>query len=366
LGATTSDIVMATPRHRPGRRDALRHIALGGAGAACAVGLGGLWIRAARQGAFSDDAARPGFTLIRHQLGWSKGVQFGGEYVALAHGLFEKERLDVRFTSGGPGTSFRTLVASGRALVSESTALGMIEGHIQGQPLVAFGAIMQRDPGCLISAAGNPITSLRDLAGRTIGAPNNIRGQIVALMRQAGLNPDNVRFVPVGTDQSMLIAGQIDATYAWATTSLPSLALAGFRAHVLHMTDIGVPGYGGVLIARRDRVERDFDDFVRYTRALIGGWRYMVAQPVRTAEAIVRNWAPPGASMAEQVLQAKMMVPYIAPDGGGDHRLLWIEPAIFEANVRLMRDAGAIPPHARIDVSKIVTQDVIRAAHASV
>ncbi|WP_157218232.1 ABC transporter substrate-binding protein [Flavisphingomonas formosensis] len=354
----------AHPSFQPGRREALRRIGLAGLGTLCAAGVGSLWVRAAQQGAFSAREGRSGFSAIDHQLGWTKGVQFGGDFMAQEQGFFDREKLNVYYAAGGPGTDYRTLVSSGRSLVSESNPQGMIEAALQGQPLVAFAAIYQRDPGCIISPAARPIRSLRDMVGRTIGLPNSIRGQIGVLMRRAGLDADKVRFVPVGSDASMLVGGQVDGYFNWATTAVPSLTIAGFPTHVLHMCDIGAPSYGAVLIARRDRLEKEFELFVRYTRALIGGWGWMVAHPRETARIVVEKYADPGRSLAEQTLQAETIVPYVTAGDARTQGLLWLDPAIFEANLRIARDAGQVPADRRIDIEHMVTQDVVKAAHA--
>ena len=44
--------------------------------------------------------------------------------------------------------------------------------------------------------------------------------------------------------------------------------------------------------------------------------------------------------------------------------LLWIDPAIFAANVQLAQEAGLIGPGVEIDLTKLVTQSVVTAASA--
>lgn len=289
-------------------------------------------------------------------------MQFGGMFMAQEHGFLDKQKISAHYTAGGPGTDYRTIVSSGRALVSESNPPGMIEAALQGQPIRAFAAIYQRDPGCIISPADRPIRSLREMVGKTIGLPNSIRGQIIALMRSARLDPESVRFVPVGSDASMLAAGQIDGYFNWATTAVPSLTISGFDTHLLHMDEIGAPGYGALLIARRDRIEKDFDLLVRYTRALIGGWGWMVDHPRETARLVVDKYADPGRDIAEQTLQAETIVRYVKTGDAVTKGLLWMEPDVFEANIRLARDAGTIPAGKSITPDQLMDQSVIKAA----
>jgi NitT/TauT family transport system substrate-binding protein len=351
---------MADRAPRRSRRDALRRIGFWSLSAATATGIATLSARGFARYGGSDGAA--GFTTVTHQLGWLKGVQFGGDFMAQELGSFAAEGLSVHYTAGGPGTDYRTIVASGRALVSESNPTGMLDGYLHGQPLVAFAAIMQRDPAAFMSSAAAPIRSLQDMVGKTVGLPDNIRSQIAALMRRARIDPDSVRFVPVGSDPGQLITGQVDAYFSWATTAVPPLKRAGFDPHVLHLSEIGAPSYGGVLIARRDHLEQEHDIFVRYVRALKTGWRWMVDHPDETADIMVRKYAAVGTSLDEQKAEAQLMRDYILYGDAQTKGLLWIDPAVFEASVALAREAGKIATDARIDVSAFVTQSVVEAA----
>jgi NitT/TauT family transport system substrate-binding protein len=344
--------------------DARRRAALAGIAGASLLGLGGLSARVFSRGTPAPQDGPGALNTITHQLGWLKGVQFGGNFVAEDRGYLKQENLQAQFTAGGPGTDYRTLVASGRMLISESNVAGMIDSHLQGQPIVAFAAVLQRDPGCIMSPASKPVRSLQDMVGKTIGASSNVRAQIVVLLNKAGIDPASVKLVPVGSDPSLLAAGQIDAYYSWATTALPALRRVGFDTHVLHMDEIGVPGYGQVLIARRDMLEQHHDTFVRYTRALIKGWSYMVREPVRTAQMMVDKYALPGTRLSEQIEQAELMQPFIWTGDALTKGMLWIDPQVFEASVALARAAGHIPRDVPFDVSQIVTQSVVKAALA--
>jgi NitT/TauT family transport system substrate-binding protein len=200
------------------------------------------------------------------------------------------------------------------------------------------------------------------MIGKTIGLPNSIRGQVSALMRAARIDPDRVRFVPVGSDAAMLAEGQIDAYFNWATTAVPALTISGFATHQLHMDEIGAPGYGALLIARQDRIEKDFEVFVRYTRALIAGWQWMVDHPRDTARIVVDKYADPGRSLAEQTLQAETIVRYVKTGDALTKGMLWLDPAVFERHIRLARDSGTIPAGMQIDPDRLMTQDVVREA----
>lgn len=341
--------------------DARRRAVLAGIGALSVLGLGALTSHVLPS-LSRERAPTAGRARIAHQLGWLNGVQFGGDYVAIERGYFAREGLDVQYTAGGPGTDYRMLVASGRATVSESNPAGMISGHLRNQPLVAFAAVMQRDPSCFVSPGDHPVTSLQDMIGKTIGVPNSIRGQIEALLRRAKIAPDHVKLVPVGNDPTLLAARQVDAYYGWETTAVPPLRRAKLDPHVLRFSDLGFRGYGQVLMTRRDILDDHHDELVRYTRALVQGWSWMVRHPRETAELVVAHYAPPGTLLDEQIEEAGMMMSYLSSGDTHEHGMLWIDPGVFEDSVALGREAGTIPAGTIVDVSKFVTQSVIREA----
>ena len=346
---------------QPNRREALRRLGLVGLGLATAGGTAALWGRAI--GEMQSSAARGG-SPVTHQLGWLKGVQFGGAFMADAQGFFEREKLDVTLAAGGVSTDYRTLVASGSTMVSEANIIAMINGAIQKQPLMAFAAVFQRDAACIASLSGKPILGLADMLDKTICVPNVVRGQISGLLRRQGYDPQRVRFVPGGTDASLLIAGEVDGLYDWATRLKPAMDAVGIPAHYLHFADIGAPGYAELLFARRDVLEQNFDLFVRYTRALVGGWQWMVDNPVETARLVCDRYAPPGTDLARQTAEAVLMRDYITDGDGTSRGLLWVDPDPFEQAIRLAYDAGDIPRGIRITPEDLMTSKVVEAVHA--
>lgn len=341
--------------------DGQRRAALAALGALSVLGVGLLSAHVLPQ-LSNAQATVAGRTRITHQLGWINGVQFGGDFVAIDKGFFARERLDVVYTPGGPGTDYQTMVTSGRAMVSESNPAGLISAYVLKKPLIAFAAVMQRDPSCFVSLSDRPINSLRDMIGKTIGLPNSIRGQVEALFQRAKIDSSGVKFVPIGSDPALLAARQVDAYYGWETTVVPPLRRLGLDPHVLPFSSLGFRGYGQVLMARRDTLEEHHDVLVRYTRALIEGWSWMTQHPRETAELVVARYAPPGTQLSEQLEEVAMMQSYLTEGDARTQGLLWIDPAVFEENVALGREAGTVPANLPVDVSKIVTQSVIRAA----
>jgi len=301
--------------------------------------------------------------IVTHQLGWRKGVQFAGQYLAQALGFLDAEGVAAEFIEGGADTNYRGLVASGRVLVSESTPLGMIDAALEGQDLVAFAAVMQRDPAALLSQRGRPIASLSDMLGKTIAAPAGVSHLVRALLRRADLPADDVAFTRPGDDAGRLAAREIDGYYGHATVAVPALRALGIDPHTLLLGDLGAPGYAQALIVRRDVLDDHHDLLVRYLRALVKGWRHFVEHPEESTRLIVEQWAT-DAPFEEQLGQAAMMRDFILAGDALSRGILWIDPARFDQALTFARETGLAPADRKIDAGRLATQSLIKQALA--
>ena len=306
------------------------------------------------------EAADP--AALVHQLGWIKSVQFGGHFAALEQGYFTQQNVSATFNAGGPGVEPRTVVATGRATTSDLNSTGIVIGRAQGMPLRAFAAVMQRDPGAILSLADRPITSIADMAGRVIAVPNSIRPTLAVLFRRNKIDADKVTLVPVGTDPGMLAARQVDGYYGWATNQGSILRARGVDIHVVLMNDLGVPGYANVLFTTDENIDKRGDDLARWLRADAMGWQWMTEHPDDTAKLVVDKYGPPGMDLRQQTIEAQETGSYIKEGDATSKGLLWIEPGVFEQSIAFLQDAGAMPEGSHVRAEEIVTQDILKTA----
>lgn len=305
-----------------------------------------------------------GLPKLVHQLGWIKSIQFGGHFAALEQGYFAASGVDAEFLAGGPGVEPRTVVATGRATTSDFNTAAIVLGRSQGMPLKGFAAIMQRDPGAILSLAEKPIASLQDMVGRTIAVPNSIRPTLAVLFKRAGIDEGKITLVPVGTDPGMLAAKQVDGYYGWATNQGLMLKTRGIDIHVAYMNDLGVPGYAGVLFATDKTIDTRGDDLAKWLRADIRGWRWQLDNPEATAKLVVEKYGPPGLNLEAQTAESKLMRDFVPIGKAATNGLLWIEPDVFAAAIDFAKASGALPPDSTMRPEDVVTQSVLKAAAA--
>ena len=126
-----------------------------------------------------------------------------GVYIAEQDGLFAAEGLHVKIYAA---VSSATVIAGQLAGKIDVTA-GAYPSYISANAMdhadfeiLAAGSIMQPRNQEIMVAAGSPIRDVQDLKGQSIAinAKNNILQMLVsALLRDNGMSPKEVRFVPV-------------------------------------------------------------------------------------------------------------------------------------------------------------------------
>src|ERR1035437_4897011 len=151
-------------------------------------------------------------TKLNLQLSWIEDVEFAGEYIAQSKGLYAKQGLDVTFLSGGSSVSVVPAVISGRALIGTGkNAQDIASAIAQGAPLKVIGALYQKNPDCIMYLQKKPVLSPDAMIGKTISVAEGDQGACTVLLRINHINPANVKVVPVQSDPSPLVNGEVDA-----------------------------------------------------------------------------------------------------------------------------------------------------------
>jgi len=299
-------------------------------------------------------------TPVAFQLGWTKLAQFGGHFMALDNGYFEQEGIAADFLSGGPGIDPVADVASGASLLGDTDGSGIVLARQAGIPVKAFAAIFQKSPFAVMSAASEPINTLSDMVGKTIGIPDGYRPQLTAMLEIEGIDPSDVEMVPVGFDPAVLSTGQVQGYMGYATSQGVALRKSGFDLNIVFNSDLGDRGYGNAFFALEDTLTEKSDLLARWLRADLRGWQVAVSDPVTMATRVHELYgAETGADLDAEIASAEAQVELIEGNSNG---LLWIDEDVFAATAALALAAGAVTEE--ISPSDLMTPDILQAATA--
>jgi NitT/TauT family transport system substrate-binding protein len=280
--------------------------------------------------------------------------------VTRARGHFTEEGLDVRlvYTRGG-NVAMQALV--GRAVDYAGTSFDVaLQAYGRGAKIARFASTGRLPLFALATGpkAAKEIRSLKDLENRTVGISalgNAEHVLLIYLMKQAGADPEKVRFATLGTNlYEPLRLGQVDA----GMVQEPALSLvteAGGRviANTMNIDEAnrylgGAYEFMGVSVRLEEREKRR-DEMGRLARALAKGLRDTRTIPVKEAVAALPNELITGANRERL---AKILERYrlsLYPDS------VKIDPAATTRVVEAHKTAGllasAVDHKALLDLS---------------
>lgn len=293
------------------RRQALR---AAGAGA-LALG-GGSLLAACGSSSDSGGGGTSGGTAVSDQLGWLKLSQFAGFFAAQEQGYFKAEGVDADIRAGGPNIIAAQLVSGGKATVGNDDNGTVLQAIAKGSKLVVYGTIFQRSPYAVLSLPDAPIRTLQDFAGKKVALSPATRPMLEPLLKSAGVDPSDVKFLPAGPDPSQLVNKQVQGYFGYATQQGVALEQQGVAVVTTLLDDLGLVNYGNVLITTPDRVEKERDTLVKYLRASIRGWEWANANPDEMGRLVADKYGPKGLKAETEAAVCKAQAPLIANPAG--------------------------------------------------
>lgn len=211
-------------------------------------------------------------------------------YAAEDNRYFADEQLDVEFELGSRELNPVKMVATGEDTFG---ILGgpdtLLVARSKGQPLKAI-AVIHRESNfpCLITLKSSGITELSQLQGRKIGF---FYGHISTDVLRNLLRKNQIEHteVDVGFDYNQLIAGQIDAEWAFTVTAGLELPAKGIDINIISPADYGIVTHGYTIFATEKTIEEHPDVVLRFLRASLRGVKYTVEHPEEANQSLLER-----------------------------------------------------------------------------
>ncbi len=222
----------------------------------------------------APDAPQKG-TPLRIQLKWFHQFQFAGLYAAIEQGYFLEQGLDVTLVEGGPHIDPAEEVAQGRADFGIGNSSLLID-RAKGRPLVALASIFQHSPFVILARRDDGVRHVKDLEGLTVMGERHA-AELSAYLRLAGVNENNIHWVPHTGDVRSLQPGQATPIYATTayTSSEPYSAIqANIPYRIFSPRELNIDFYGDTLFTSERMMNSQPEQVAAVRKAVIKGWEY--------------------------------------------------------------------------------------------
>jgi ABC-type nitrate/sulfonate/bicarbonate transport system substrate-binding protein len=274
------------------------------------------------------------------QLGWLKNVEWAGEYLADHNGFYKAAGFSsVSLLPGGPtAPPIESVVSSGKALTGISSPASTAAAILHGAKLKIIGVQYQRSPYCIVSLAGKPIRSPKEMLGKRIGVPQSNQPTWFAFLAANGIDAKQVKTVTVGFNPSVLPNQQVDGLLAFVTNEPITLKAQGVVTHNFLLSDFKFPLVNNNYIVTTDALANNRDQVKAMLKAEIQGWKASLANPAQAAKLTVQSYGSDlGLNLAEQVQQSKVQNTLVTSAGTKRNGLFTVTPTLIAQNIQLLR-----------------------------
>ena len=313
-------------------------------------------------GLLSLDASAAGTTRLRLQLGWLGGVNQAGEVVAQRMGFYEQEGLQVTLQPGGPHVDGVAVVASGYTPLGQvSSSPSVMLAVSQGLPIRCFAVGAQRHPYTYFSLRRNPVRKPADLVGKRVGVPPTGLGLLRALLAKHRIPEREVHVVPMGSELSPLLTGQVDVVTGWLT-STHALRILGRDRVDMQLWNAGVRLYALAYYANVHLLNSAPHLLVAFLRATARGWRFARDHSEQAVDMLLQSYPTLDRDDERMALATQLGFSFAdaaASDGWGT-----MDPAMWQDQISLYAQLGlfSAPPPRLEDV---ITMDILDATKSA-
>jgi NitT/TauT family transport system substrate-binding protein len=322
-----------------------------GAGAA-ATGLAGA-------GAFlSMDALAQDKVKVNMQLGWIAGGNQIGEVAAKQLGYYATEGIDFAIQPGGPSIDGVAIVASGRWEVGQvSSSPSNMLAVSQDLPIKVFATGLQQHPYTFFSLKKNPIRTPKDMVGKKIGIQSTGLVLLRALLAKNKIDEKSMTIIPIGSDMTPLLTGQVDTVTGWQTNTTALKALGAERVD-LRLWDTGVRLYALPYYATNDMIQRRPEVLVRFLRATARGWAYANKNRDAATDLLLKEY--PNLNRADEREAIDSLMSYAYNSNTFNNGWGAMDRAVWQEQIQQYADLGQFTKRVP-KIDEVMTMDILNA-----
>lgn len=302
---------------------------------------------------------------FRFMTPFSYSLSFASVLYGEAVGYYAAEGLEMQIEAAKGAAMASQMVLANQMDTSRTGGTNYIISRVEnGAPLISIATIAQLSPFFVISSSDNPVNSVADLQGRTVGMASlggSMEGTLDLLMAGAGLSSDTVEKVKLAdsaASYALIEAGRAGAFIGNTSSMIQARQARPDAVHAIAMDD-GMPGQ--VYVAREDDIEVNADKYAAFLRAT-----HKAALEIAQADNLTPVLEAIGGKFEVNGLNdmetAKLDLASNAANwiAKGEENLLRNIPEVWDNAVSLLADAKLI--NARPDATTLYTNALLEKA----
>lgn len=310
-------------------------------------------------GAFlSMDAMAQDKVKINMQLGWIAGGNQIGEVVAKQMGYYATEGIDFAIQPGGPSIDGVAIVASGRWEVGQvSSSPSNMLAVSQDLPIKVFATGLQQHPYTFFSLKKNPIREPKDMVGKKIGIQSTGLVLLRALLAKNKIDEKSMTIIPIGSDMTPLLTGQVDTVTGWLTNTTALKPLGADRVD-LRLWDTGVRLYALPYYATNEMITRRPEVLARFLRATARGWAYANKNRDAATDMLIKEY--PNLNRADERVAVDALMSFAYNNNTFTNGWGAMDRTVWQEQIQQYADLGQFTKRVP-KVEEVMTMDILNA-----
>ncbi len=223
------------------------------------------------------EPAAGGKRKVKLVLNWVPEPEFGGFYAARDNGAYDKQNLEVEIMGGGAGVPVLQMVAAGQADFGIAGGDEVLTARARGVDIVALFTIYQTSPQGIMAHGSRGAKSIKDLLGSGTLAMEPGLPYAAYLKHKHGFS--GVQIVPYDGGVARFVNDKEFAQQCFITSEPIAARKKGADPKVFLVADEGFNPYVGVIVTRRELVEKNKALVTAFIKASREGWRSYLDDP---------------------------------------------------------------------------------------
>lgn len=284
---------------------------------------------------------------LRVGLSWILDDSHSHFYNAIEEGFFAEEGIEVELVAGGPGKNHVQTLGGGVVDVAVTSAGSYLPRAITSptpiEGIISVGSVLKGGPSAFITIdeelLGRELTP-QDLKGRTVaGGP--FLEHLPILIDKAGLEESDIKVIKAGFTPDALFAGAADFYFGWIFNQTRAIADKGYEWNALMWGPNAFEDFPDTIVMMKDDMEADREVRERFMRAVHRGIQFMLDNPEKSAENVLKHAADaPHLTMEAVLYRYEHQTPLITK---GDNRLLETDFSAWNENTATLVQYGFLP-----------------------